>query len=75
MGHFQMTSIFHLLNWHNIWLICFLDYPGLRTDDSGRILAHSILGSVDDFIEQAITNGDHDVSTGSILGLDLSWVS
>lgn len=40
----------------------FLDYPGLRVDNLGQIIPHSILGSIDDFIEQAVINGDHSVS-------------
>ena len=45
-------------------ILCFLllDYPGLRVDDAGRIIPHSILGSVVDFVEQAVKIGDEAVS-------------
>ena len=49
--------------------VFFLDYPGVRLDNSGRIIPHSILGSVEDFIEQAVKVGDQVVSKATFAPL------
>eukprot|EP00794_Sanderia_malayensis_P007220 gene7220-8028_t len=39
------------------------DYPGLRLDESGAIIPHSIVGSVDEFVQQATLRGDKQVES------------
>jgi len=34
------------------------DFPGIRVSDTGGIVPHSILGTIEDFVEQAVKNGD-----------------